>query len=213
MIVLITLTVIVFGGALGGIVWFVLHAKRSTQAKKMAREGATAEPLSFHWSYVILPLALLLFSIMLAAYFYHQLPPQVAAHFKLDGTPDRWLSREMTMVWLLTPQFLLTLVAGAIPWGITKIGYLFKPAAGTWAKPERILSFMGNAIALPQLILCFTMLDIFSYNSYQRHIIPMWIFLLIVLGLATIALGVLLTLAISKTKRQSIPQPSQNAKE
>jgi hypothetical protein len=57
---------------------------------------------------------------------------------------------------------------------------------------------MGNLLALPQLIVFFAMLDIFSYNSYQIHLMPMWIFLLIVLGLATIALVVFLAFIVSR---------------
>jgi len=61
---------------------------------------------------------------------------------------------------------------------------------------------MGNMVALPQIVLCFAMLDIFSYNLYQAHIMPMWLFLLIILGLATIGLGLFLVFTFSKAKRQ-----------
>ena len=136
------------------------------------------------------PLAVLLLSIILSAYFYHLLPTEVACHFELDGTPDRWLSREMTMVLVLMPQLFLIFLAGAIAWGVTKLGTLFGQTGSTKIKPERLISFMGNLVALPQLILCFAMVDIFSYNSYQTHILPMWIFLLAILGLVTIGLGI-----------------------
>ena len=212
-VILIAFGVIILGGALASVLWLIFYARRFARAKKIAQEATTTAGLSFHWRYVMLPIALLLLSILLSAYFYPQLPAEIATHFKLDGTPDRWLSREITMLWVLVPQLFLTLLAIAIGWGITKIIFLFKSAAGKWVRPERVLLFMGNAIALPQLILCFAMLDIFSYNSYQRHIMPMWIFLLIILGLATIALGVLLVLAISKAKRQLVSQPSQRTKE
>ena len=49
---------------------------------------------------------------------------------------------------------------------------------------------MGNMIALPQVILCFAMLDIFSYNSYQIRLMPLWVFALIVMGLGTIISGI-----------------------
>jgi len=171
--------------------------------KKLTRETVKAETLPFRWSYIILPVAILLLSIILAAYFYHLLPAEVAYNFKLDGTPDKWLSREMTMVWVLTPQLFLTLVAAAIAWGITRLGILSRQTGSTLIRPERIISFMGNIIALPQLIICFAMLDIFSYNSYQTHIMPMWLFLLIILGLTTTGLGVFLALIISKARQQA----------
>jgi uncharacterized membrane protein len=161
-----------------------------------------AERLSFRWSYIVAPLAILLLSIILSAYFYHLLPAEVAVHFEFDGTPDGWLSREMTMVLALLPQFLLVLVAVAITWGITKLGIFSGQTGSTWAKPERIVSFMGNLVALPQLIVCFAMLDIFSYNSYQTHIMPMWIFLLAIVGLVTIGLVILVVFILSKVRGQ-----------
>ncbi|MFC2014307.1 DUF1648 domain-containing protein [Chloroflexota bacterium] len=154
-----------------------------------------------------MPIAMLLLSIFLSAYFYHLLPAEAAYHFELDGTPDRWLSRGLTMVWALIPQLFFTLLAGAIVWGITKVGILHRQTENAWIKPEIILLLMGNMITLPQLIICFVMLDIFSYNSYQIHIMPMWIFLLIILVLATIALGLVLALILRKAIQQYNSQP------
>ena len=197
-ILIILIAFFLLGLGCGAAIWFALRHRQT------AKETTTAEALTFRWSYIILPIAILFLSLILTAYFYHLLPAEAACHFKLDGSPDKWLSREMIIVWMLTPQLFLTLLAGAITWGITKLGILFKPEESTRIKPERILLLMGNMIALPQGILCFAMLDIFSYNSYQTHIMPMWIFLLIILGLATIALGLVFILAIPKTKRQPI---------
>ena len=210
---LIVFGIIVLGGAVGGAAWFIARARRSVPEKNTARETVTAKGTPFRWKYVVLPLVFFFLSITLAAYFYHQLPAQVATRFTFDGTPDGWLSREITMVLMLAPQLLLTLMAVAVTWGITKLGFLFKPPEGIRLRPERILLFMGNVIALPQLILCFAMLDIFSYNSYQRHFVPMPIFLLVILGLATIALGMLLVLIIQQSKRQLTTQSGQSSKE
>ena len=198
---------------MGGAIGLVFYARRSVPGKKTAKEPLASEGLAFRWKYIALPLAFLLLSILLAACFYHRLPAEVATHFRLDGTPDGWLGREMTLVLLLIPQLLLALIAGAITWGMAKLALLFRSSPVVWVQPERILLFMGNVIALPQLILCFAMLDIFSYNSYQRHIVTMPVFLIIVLGLATVALVVLFTLTIAKAKRQLTSQPGQRSKE
>ena len=195
MLVLILILLIIVAAAIGGAVWFVLYSRRL--APKRARTG---RPL-FHWRHIIFPSAIFLLSILLAAYFYRQLPTEVAVHFQFDGAPDKWLSREITTVWFLVPQFFLALLAGATTWGITKLNFLFNQTEGTRIKPERIISFMGNIFALPQLIICFAMIDIFSYNLYQIHIMPMWILLLITLGLATIMLGLFLALVMSTIKR------------
>jgi uncharacterized membrane protein len=159
------------------------------------------ERLSFRWSYIIAPLVIFLLSVILSAYFYHLLPAEVAVHFELDGTPDRWLSREMTMVWILLPQLLLVLLAGIVAWVITKVGILFGQTGSSGVKAGRIVSFMGNLVALPQLIVFFAMVDILSYNSYQTHILPMWIFLLVILVLLTVALAVFLVFILSRARR------------
>jgi len=160
-----------------------------------------AERLSFRWSYIIAPLVVFLLSIILAACFYHLLPAEVAVRFELDGTPNMWLGRGMTMVWMLVPQLLLVFLAGGVAWGVTRLNIL--PEQG-----GRIVSFMGNVVALPQLIILFAMLDILSYNSYQIHILPMWIFLLAILGLATVALG-LFGIFILLRARRAMSQPEE----
>ncbi len=160
------------------------------KGKEPIKQTTTGATLAFHWSYIILPVVILLLSIILTACFYHRLPPEVAYHFRADGSPDRWLSRGAIILWLFLPQLFLTLLAGAITWGITKLGSLFRQPESTWFKPESILVLMGNMIALPQVILCFAMLDIFSYNSCQIHILPLWVFALIIMGLGGIILGI-----------------------
>jgi uncharacterized membrane protein len=151
-------------------------------------------------SYVIVPIAILLLSVALSAYFYPLLPAEVAYHFEPDGTPDRWLSREMTMFWVLALQLVFVLLGGGIAWGVTKLSTLFGQTGNTKIKPERLVLFTGNFVALPQLIICFAMVDIFSYNSYQVHLMPMWVFLLVVLGLVTISLVMFGVLILSKVR-------------
>jgi uncharacterized membrane protein len=150
-------------------------------------------------SYIIGPLAVLLLSLALAVYFYHLLPAELACHFELDGTPNNWLSREATMLWVLLPQLAFVLAAWGIALGVTKLSARFGGGrSGVGA--EKTILFMGNIIALPQLMLCFAMVDIFSYNLYQTHLMPMWAFLLATLGLVTIALGVFLGYIFSRVR-------------
>jgi len=197
-ILIILIAIFLLGLGCGAAIWFALSHRQTAKRKRATKETTTVEALTFRWNYIILPVAIFILSILLAAYFYHLLPTEVAYHFKLDGTPDKWLSREMTMVWVLTPQLFLTLLAGAITWGITKLGILSRQKGSSWIKAEGIISLMGNIIALPQLIVGFAMLDIFSYNSYQRHIMPMWIFALIIMGLGAIILGIFFILVIRR---------------
>jgi len=152
----------------------------------------------FRWRYIALPAAVLLLSLILTAYFYHLLPQEVAYHFK-DGSPDRWMSRGAILTWLLTPQFILALLAGAIVWGMAKLSIHFRQTPSHWI--ERMLAIMGNMIALPQIILGFAMLQIFSYNSYQVYLMPLWTFALMVMGLGGIILAVFFILAIRQVWR------------
>ncbi len=189
MIIPILISIAVVLGC-GAVIWFVLRRGQAVKSKEPAKQTTAGTALAFHWSYIILPVAILLLSIILTAFFYYRLPLEVAYHFKSDGSPDRWLSRGAIILWLFLPQLFFTLLAGAITWGITKLGALFRQPESTWIKPENILVLMGNMIALPQVILCFAMLDIFSYNSYQIHILPLWVFALIIMGLGGIILGI-----------------------
>ncbi|MFC1974541.1 DUF1648 domain-containing protein [Chloroflexota bacterium] len=178
-LILAVIFLLVLGG--GATIWLVFKHRQALKKAEPTKE--TAKTLTFHWRYIIMPLAILLVSIILTACFYHQLPTEVAYKFNPDGSPDKWLSREMIIAWMLAPQVLLTLIAVAIAWGVTRLGILSRPTEG-------IISLMGNMIALPQAILGFAMLDIFSYNAYQVHIMPIWLFALIIMGVGGVIIGI-----------------------
>jgi uncharacterized membrane protein len=150
----------------------------------------TGTALTFRWNYIILPLVFLLLAIILTAVFYAQLPVEIAYRFQADGSAYSSTGRGMVILWTLLPQLLLVLLAGGTTWGITRlIGQYIEPGS-TGLRPEIILRLIGNMIALPQAILCFAMLDIFLYNAYQIHLLPVWVIALIFLGLGGIVLGV-----------------------
>jgi uncharacterized membrane protein len=162
--------------------------------------------LSFRWSYILAPVIVFLLSIILFALFYHLLPADVAVHFDMGGNPDNWLSPPMTGVTLLAPQLLFVLMALGIAWGATRLGRRFGWVEGGGVRVGRVVSFMGNILALPQVIILFAMLDILSYNAYQTHILPMWLFLIVVLGLMTaglLAAGLVFFLKVRKAMSQT----------
>jgi len=154
------------------------------------------------------PLIVFLLSLILFALFYHLLPAEVAVHFNMDGNPDNWLGREMTGITLLAPQLLFLLMALGIAWGVIRLDRRFSWSESGGVGTGRMVSFMGNILALPQLIILFAMLDILSYNSYQTHILPMWLFLIVVLGLLTAGLimaGVVFFLKARRAMRGENP--------
>ena len=164
--------------------------------------------MSFRWSYIIAPAIVFLLSLILFAFFFHLLPTEVAVHFDLDGNPDNWLGRPMTGVTVLAPQLFFVMLAIGIVWVVTRLDRRYGWAKSNGVKARRMVFFMGNIMALPQIIFLFAMLDIFVYNAYQTHILPMWIFLLIVLGLATVAL-VVFSIFILLRARRAMSQPDE----
>jgi len=133
--------------------------------------------------------------IGLSAYFYHLLPAEVAVHFT-NGTPDGWLSPLMTMVLALLPQILLAVVALILAFAMTRLASRFWPREGTRTNPRTIVALMGNMIALPQIVFGFAIADIFVYNAYQIHLLPLWIFALIFIVVGSIVIGAVFVRAV-----------------
>jgi uncharacterized membrane protein len=157
-----------------------------------------AVKIRFRFSYIVGPLIVLAFTIALVAFFYHLLPARLGYHFNSDGTPDLWLGRTAVITIGLGLQLLFTLVAA----GCVLVAGLLGRQASTGYSVERIVQFMGNVLAFPQLVVTFVMADILSYNAYQTHFMPMWVFLLVAIGLATVGLGVFSGLVLSKMRRE-----------
>jgi len=209
-ILIILIVVLVIGLGFGSVAWYFLRRRLQSETQKITEETVARETLSFRWRYITAPIIALLLFIILSAVFYPKLPAEVGYQFKSDGTPSNWLSREMAMVLMLVPQLLLAILAGVITWGITRLGILSKQSEVIGIKPQNMLVLMGNIAVLPQLILGFTILDIFIYNSYQIDIMPTWVFLLL-LGLSAVALGVLLVRIILKTRGRLFHQLEDNS--
>jgi len=155
----------------------------------------------FRWRYIILPLSIFLLSVILTAVFLNKLPAEVAYLFQGDGSPARLLGKGGVVLWILGLQLGLVLIAGAITLGMASIYNRYVQEENTEVKPEKIIAFMGNMVILPQIIIFFTMLDIFSYNSYQIHIMPLWLNALIVLVIGGIVLGIFFIRALLQAWR------------
>jgi len=149
--------------------------------------------LPFRLRYVILPLAMLLISVIVVAFFYRILPADVAYRFE-NGAPGGWLSRGAIITGTLATQVVLTILAIAIVWVTIRISARF-PVVPT-PLIDRLLIIMGNMVALPQIVLAFAMLNIFSYNAYQIQLMSPLVFALLVAALGLIALGVLFSVAV-----------------
>ena len=162
-----------------------------------AGKNTPEKNISFRWSYIVLPAAVLLLSVVLAASFYTSLPGQIAYHFE-DGAPDRWLSRGAVIAWMIVPQFVFVLFALVIISVAIILSTRLRLAAS--APIRKLLSIMGNMVGLPQLILTFAMLDIFLYNAYQIHLMPLWAFALVVMVLGGIILVIFFIQALGQLR-------------
>ncbi len=158
--------------------------------------------IPFRWRYIALPVAILLLSAALAVGFYHLLPDEISYRFK-DGSPGGWVGRGAFLAWTLAPQLFFALLSAAIVWGAARLSALFRQAESNRAGLGKILALMGNMVALPQVIICFAMLDVFLYNSYQIHLMSLLTLALIVMGLGMVTLGLAFALAIRQARRLS----------
>ncbi len=206
--ILILVAIVLAGLGFGVTIWFAFRNRLSDYSQSPQAKTDRNEQVRFRFSYIVAPVIILLLSIALTALYYPRLPADVGYHFRPDGTPDRWLSREMAMLLMLVPQILLTMLSAGITWGISRMGILSNQSNVLGGKPQRMLLLMGNVAVLPQLILAFAMLYIFLFNANHTHLMPTSVFLLI-LGVATAALMIVLIYLVSKSRRKPIQQPEE----
>ena len=164
--------------------------------------ASDARSARFRWRYIAFPVILFLLTGAMIALFFSRLPDRVAYHFLINGTPDRWSSPVPVAIVGLAVQAALVLVG----WVIVRVASrmaAFSQTENTVLKLESLLVWMGNLVALPQIIFGFVMLDIFSYNIYQIHLLPVWLFMVIVLVIATIGFIGFLVFMTQKAMRQA----------
>jgi hypothetical protein len=152
----------------------------------------------FRWKYVILPAVFLLVTVILAAGIFPLLSSEVAYHFSGDA-PDRFISRDAFIVWVLIPQLLFTLLA----LGMVRLLSLTSRHFPSGGSPlDDILVIMGNLWVLPQLVIIFAMIDFFLYNAYQIQLISLWIFVVIILVVGAFALAILFMRAVRRARQR-----------
>lgn len=154
---------------------------------------------TFRWTYIVLPVSILLLSVILTAIFYRLLPDEVAYRFS-GGEPTHSFNRGGVIAWVLVLQFVFTLISLAITYIATSASRRLQ--IGEPDLNRSLFTIMGNLTALPQIILFFAMLDIFLYNAYQIKLIPLWVFAVIVMVLGGIILGVYFIRTIRQSRRQ-----------
>jgi uncharacterized membrane protein len=154
----------------------------------------------FRWTYIILPVALLVVSLALTFFFYRLLPAEIAYRFQGD-IPDKWMGRGALVLWLNLPQLVFVLLSVAVVRLVLLGGrYL----SGQETPIDRLLPIMGNMVALAQLILLVVMLNLFLYNAYHVQMIPVWIIAVIIMVLGCVVLGVIFVRIFRRFYRRQI---------
>lgn len=201
---LIIIVIVLLTGLGGGAaVWIFFRTTATTRRPGPPPSTVASSGPVFCWRYAALPITSFLISILLVGSFYRLLSAEVAYHFAADGSPDGWLSRGAIVAWTLLPQALLMLLAVGITWGIARLGASVRAVEASGVKLNSVLLTMGNMIGLPQIILCFAMADAFSYNAYGVHILPLWVFVLIVATVGAVILGAFFVQSIRRVLKDS----------
>jgi uncharacterized membrane protein len=152
----------------------------------------------FRWKYVILPVALCLLTIILAVCFYPYLSSEVAYHFNGDA-PDKWLTRESFIAWMIIPQVIFTVLALVIVRMASMTTRYIQSGSSTL---EGLLAIMGNMLALPELAILFALVYFFLYNAYQIKLISLWLIICIILIVGAVILAILFIRAVRRARRK-----------
>lgn len=163
-----------------------MQEKDEIQGEKSGEEGA----IEFRWKYIFFPINLLVLAVILVMIFYTKLPMEPGYTFGDDGFATRTMDRIWLVAWLGGTQIALTLSAVFVTRSISSVFNKFVEPDSKSINPELIIMLMGNMIAIPQGIVFFAMLDIFSYNSYETHLLPLWLNALIFLVAGGVILGI-----------------------
>jgi uncharacterized membrane protein len=207
MIVLLVILIITFLFILGaGLVFLKLFSPKKSIAEPQTGEmplsaDVPAVKTRLRWTYFLVPLLILAVSVVLMVYFYGKLPAQVIWQPNSANSPT--ISRGQLVLWAIVPQALFTLLAFIIGYGATRIGDLFKEAAASGIRLDSILLVMSNVVIIPQLILTFAMVRIFSYNSFQTNVDFVWWVSFAIILIGIIALSIFFIRALMKMGSQA----------
>jgi uncharacterized membrane protein len=146
------------------------------------QQNATPEPLKFRLKFIGLPLAVLLLTAAIGAFFYGGLPDEVFYRFDTAGEPSGDATAKSSLVMLMIGiQAVLVIVAWLATRSVGNV-QLFRDNVGNfWFSPTRLLTLMGNMPAIIQLILAYVLVDAVYYAGNAGHLMPLWLFALVVL--------------------------------
>jgi uncharacterized membrane protein len=190
--VLVAFAVFALGVGIGaGAIWILLLLRRgklSAAGQKTAPPPGDPDGLYFRWSYVAIPIFLLLFCLAVAAIVHPSLPESVAYRFSSAGVPTSFLPRAAFTAIMLGAQAFITLAVVGLAFGIVSFGRRMLGKSALAFNVHGMIWLMTNMLALPQIILAFILLDSSFYALQGSHIMAPWLFSLITVGLGSLVI-------------------------
>jgi uncharacterized membrane protein len=156
--------------------------------------------LSFRFSYMVLPVAVAVVTIIGLALLYSSLPGEVFFRFSSSGAPRGSISRELFMVLMIGAQLVLVAAAAVISFVVLRMAKRMLKEYEPAIDPGRIIWLMANMVVLPQLIVSFVALDAAYYANSGSHIVTPWLFSLATVGLGTLVIIFLFVLSFNSAR-------------
>ncbi len=168
------------------------------------KAGQQLTPIPFRWIYIMVPLIFLFVTIVFTAYYYGKIPSfDVPYRFDINGVPTEWAINALPVAAAaIGIQVVLVLVSFSIVFSTRRIGMAIT-ADDKGIKPSTIIAVMGNLPAFLQLVSFFYTLDVYNFAAYQKHLFPMWLFLVVILVLATAGFIAFTIVIALRTLKQS----------
>ncbi len=154
--------------------------------------------ITFRWTYVALPMAVLFLAVIITAVFYGRLPAETAYRFS-GGLPVSWVGRGGFTAWSLGIQLVFTLLSLAVTYFIITAVRRMQLAESRLNRT--LFAIIGNIMALPQIIAAYATLHILLYNIYAKTLPPLWIFAVAVMAAGGIILAVFFARAIAQSNK------------
>ncbi|MDD2251533.1 MAG: hypothetical protein PHQ10_01010 [Dehalococcoidales bacterium] len=206
-IILIGGAVVVFGGffATVALLQFFLNKSRTARDPQLPqstqpepgtvnqRAETAPEPVFRAWFGFkqILPVLIITgFSLVSTLVFMPLLSAEPAFRFNSAGEPASFAGASLIIVASILVQLLFVGTAWFIGKGIKNFINRLDMPQSSGLQAQKVISVAANMIALPQLIAAYISFDIFIYDVYNRHLIPVWIFAIITMVIGGIFLCV-----------------------
>ena len=194
------LTVAMLAGLFGAMAWIFVYARGLAKGTAIARE---LKPVEFRWAYLAPVLVTFALLVAVLVYFYPTLPAaRMATHFNINDQPDGWMSRSDFAVSFVGLAALLVVMDALVVAISTREPLI---AFGRWGSgwrldPARGLIYTGVALALTNLILIATLLNVIWFNTRGAFLFPFLSLLWAIGLLIAIVIAMFFTLARRETE-------------